>query len=540
MLERFKKPKYLILGILILALFLRIINFSFPFFTSDEARIAHRASILAKSGKDELGRNSPLIFNSLKDYQLPLTSYLTALGVLIIGKSNFGVKIPFTLASIGIVYLTYKISQLLDRNFFLPIFSALILTFSPVLIFLAKIPNDAIVLSFLITLLFYLLIKEKQNWILLSMVIILSFFVSKSSFFVVPPFVIFTLFFENKNLSKKIKVKISILCLALAAGGILFFLRIPQSQRSFLENNFPIFSDVTIQNGINRSRGQGLESGWPSFLEKILFNKSHILSIALLQWLSNLAPGIYFGQFDKSGINNFTQMGALAKILIIPFVLGLIHLIRNGKKQTRFILVYCFILTFPASFIYPYFSSNLVVLTLPFVAIVTSFGLINIKRPFLIFIIMLMVLEVTLNLLYIYPEVKNTNSLRPFWIKELAEDISSLEPMQKIALSDDIVSDDIVPFLGWFSSNQMLTSYSNVEYPYKFRQSNIRGIKIIGSENIFDACREKSSSKKYDKVFVSNRDKDKIKVLNIKTTRSFKDNFGKEIAFLLDRGLCIK
>ena len=70
-----------ILGIIIfLAFFIRVYNLPFPAFTADEARIAYRGYTLANLGKDEMGRTFPVIFNSLSDYQLPVTSYLAAFG----------------------------------------------------------------------------------------------------------------------------------------------------------------------------------------------------------------------------------------------------------------------------------------------------------------------------------------------------------------------------------------------------------------------------------------------------------------------------
>src|SRR3989344_5903755 len=109
MLENFKKPAYLIFSLLIFVFLLGIINFSFPAFTSDEARIAYRAFALSNYGKDELGRNWPLVFNSQIDYQLPATSYLAALGVFLFGINDFWVRIPFNILGLGIIFLTYKI-----------------------------------------------------------------------------------------------------------------------------------------------------------------------------------------------------------------------------------------------------------------------------------------------------------------------------------------------------------------------------------------------------------------------------------------------
>lgn len=524
-----------LLLVIIAAFFIRVTNLSFPAFTSDEARIAFRGYTLATSGRDELGRFLPLLFNSLTDYQLPAVSYIAALGEIIFGKTDFGVRIPFIMSGVGLIILTYKISKLVSQRKSFWVVSALVLIFSPALIFLSKFPNDSIVLAFFMTLLFYLLIKDKPNIILIIFVLILLLTVSKFAWFIITPFVMFTLHFYQNNLSKGAKIKLSIFSLFLAIVAVGFYLQVPQSSRSFLENNLSTFSDMTIKNGINKLRGQGLESGWPNYLEVILFNKTHFLVVGFLKWLSNLQLGIYFGQFDKTGHLGFSQMGALNKILIIPFIGGLVYLIRKGRKKERLLLAYFIILTFPAIFNIPNSSQILIVLTIPFAALVIAFGFMQFNRTISLLIILAMVLEVGLNLLYLAPEEKNTNLLRPNWVRGITQDVYSQSINNKTAVSDDVVN-DIVTFIEWYNPVDARAGYLDVPNPYKFRQSNIKNIKIIGSDNKLYSCREND----YDKVFVSRRDMDRIKDYDTGVVKTYQDGLNQEVAYLLEKGLCIR
>src|SRR3989338_8255752 len=84
----------LLLVLIALAVFLRVYNFSFPAFTTDEARIAFRGYELYHNGVDELGRKLPFLFNSPDDYELPLVSYISALGTGFFGKSELGARVP--------------------------------------------------------------------------------------------------------------------------------------------------------------------------------------------------------------------------------------------------------------------------------------------------------------------------------------------------------------------------------------------------------------------------------------------------------------
>lgn len=529
------KTSFLLLFLIALAFLLRVINFNFPFFTTDESRIVFRGYSLSISGRDELGRFLPLLFNSLTDYQLPAVSYIAALGEIVFGKTDFGARIPFIMLGIGLIILTYKISKLFSQKKIFWVVSTLVLIFSPALIFLSKIPNDSIVFVFFITLLFYLLIKDKPNIFLIIIVIFLLMTVSKFAWFVTPSFVIFTLLFYQQNLLKGIKIKLSIFSLFLATIVVALYLQVPQSSRSLLENNFSIFSDLSIQNGINKLRGQGLESGWPNFLEVALFNKTHFLVVGFMQWLSSMQPSIYFGQFDKTGQLGFSQMGALNKILIIPFIWGLVYLIRKGNKKERLLLAYFIILTFPAIFNIPNSSQILIVLTIPFAALVISFGFMQFNRILSLLIISVMVLELGLNLLYLAPEEKNTNLLRPNWARGITQDVYSQSINNKTAVSDDVL-DDIVNFIEWYNPVDVRAGYLDVPYPYKFRQSNVGNIKIIGSDNKLYSCKEND----YDKVFVSRRDRDRIKDDDIGVVKTYQDGLKQEVAYLLQKGLCIR
>ena len=155
--------KYKLWLLILVAIMLRSLDISYPAFTPDEARITYRGFTLATTGEDELGRRFPLIFNGAEDYQFPLVSYITSLGVLIFGKSDLGVRIPFVLIGVVLIFLTYKNALFLTGDKKFGYLASLLVAFSPPLIFLSKIPNETIVLTTLITFLFYLLTREKMN-----------------------------------------------------------------------------------------------------------------------------------------------------------------------------------------------------------------------------------------------------------------------------------------------------------------------------------------------------------------------------------------
>lgn len=471
----------------------RFADLSYPTFTADEARTAYRGFTIATEGKDEFGRVYPMVFNGSQDYQLPTASYLTALGVSIFGKSDLGARFPFIVIGTAIVFLVYKIGLFLFDNKKGAFYSALLAASSPPLIFLSRVPNEIIILTFLFSLLFYLLVKEKLNPVtfLLSGVLL---FTSKYAWFILPPFVFLTLFFcrEGLHLREKIKISVFILLISVAAAGL--FLQIPQSGRSLTENNFTLLSDITIKNGVNRLRGQGIESGWPAITGKIFFNKLTMFPVGFLHWFSNISPNVYFGQLDLSGKFSFLGLGAWAKFLIFPAAYGLYILIKGQQKKLKLILLYIPILTFPALFVYPNFSPELVILTLPFTSFVIAFGLLQMRKKWVAFILFFTIAEVMINLIYKAPDIKNTNNLRPSWIKQIVTDVQTQSKSNQVILSDDLVS-DTAPYIGWYSDFIPSQGYLNVGFPYRVRQSLMGNIVLQGYSEEIDLCgtREKRS-----------------------------------------------
>lgn len=528
--------KKLILLIIIAGLLIRLINFNFPYFTADEARLGFRAYTLSKTGTDELGRKFPLIFNSLDDYQLPLTSYLTAAGVIIFGKSDLGVRIPFIFLGVLIVWLTYLISKELNLSKGVRLLSSLIVAFSPILIFVSKTPNETVLLTCLFQLFFYLLISKKNNIFTVVLVSVLLTLTSKIAWFILPPFTAFTLFFFQKDFSTKSKV-IVLISFLMAIMSIIVFLEIPQAKRSLVENNFSIFSDLSIQNGINRLRGQGIASGWPPILDKLFFNRGQFFIVGFLNWLAALNLNVFFGEFDRTSQFGFVGLGAWPKVLIIPFIFSLFKIFKKFDEKMIIALGYLGIFTFPILFIKNGHAPNIAVITLPFMGILIAFGLLGINRLFKICIISFAVLEVFANLFALSPQLKSTNDLRPAWVDKIVlAGFAGSKKTSKIVYSEDIVS-DITSFIDWYGPVKSDLQYSNIDFPYRFRVYNQSNFRIIAHEDRFYSCGLTNP----DSILVSSKDLAKIRK-NFETSvdNTFKDSMGNKVAFKLKPGICIK
>lgn len=518
------KSSSLLFLLLFFAFIVRLLPIDFPKFTAEEARIAYRGYSLVTTSKDELGRSHPLLFNSLDDYQPPAVSYITAAGVKVFGKSDFGVRIPFILIGTAVILLIYKIAKYFSPNPSFWLISSFVVALSPPLIFLSKTPNEIIVLTFIFTLLFYLLINNKK--LLFTIItIIAAVFISKLAWFILLPFVFFTLHIFQKKLDIQRRLLLIGATALIIIVVVSLFLSVPQAKRSLLENNFSLFNDVTIKNGIDKLRGQGIESGWPALLDRLLFNKTHFLFTGFLHWLSNLNPAIYFGRFDETGLTSLSFIGAFPKILLIPAILGIF---------STSVFLYLPLLTFPSLFIYPKLSLELITLTVPFLALVIAFGFMSFNKRVTGIILFLMVFEMIINIYNFSAEYKNTDDARPAWIKAVSIAVFNSSNEYPTAISDNVVS-DVVPFINWYTTIDLKNYPSNVRWPYKFRQYSLENIKIIGSDDKFRTC----GKDEHRTVFVSKRDLSRIQdVFEVKASKSYQDSLGEDKAYFLSNNLC--
>lgn len=525
----YKSSLLLLSVILVLSLVIRLFDLSNPFLTVDEARLAYRGYTLSNFSQDELDRSLPWIFNSSNDYQLPLSSYVSAAGIKIFGKSDLGVRIPFILLGVLSILLIYKIALLIRPVKKFGLFAAIVVGFSPALFFVSRIPNDVILLVFLLLLYIYLF-GRKANFFVLLLITFLSMLVSKDAWFIVLPFILVTTRLFSKKLSFTLIV--SSLLVILLVG---LFLSIPQSVRSLLENQLTIVDNLTIENGINRLRGQSIESGWSSLLSRFLFSKLHLIWVGLLHWLSYFSLSTYFGEFDMNGKLGFASLGGFSKYLIIPFLAGIFYLIKTGNFKERWFIVYLLALTFPAFFSYPNFRLELVILTLPIMAIVIALGLISLPMIISTLLIALSILDLVVNLAFPNLEIRNTNLSRPSWIKPIVRDIN---PQGKTIISDNIIADLLI-YYQWsnLDSPTGITNNLNLDYPYKFHQFQVGNISELTNGQELEEC---SLYDPKDVFLHSDNFENILEDKNVSIDKSYYDNLGNSVAVKFRRSLCLK
>lgn len=525
------KAKKALIYILLLAFLVRIFPLSFPPLTAEEARVAFRSYVLITEGKDELGRDLPFLFNSSTDYQLPLTSYVTAIGIKLFGKNELGARILFVVLGTLIVYFVYLNSKKFLALERFNLLAAILTALNPSLIFLSKVPNESIILILLFSILFQLLVTEKTNIFFIGIVILLLIATSKTAWFILFPFICLSIFVHKKSITKNELFPVVFSLIFLTVSVYIFFL-IPQAKRSFMENNFTLFTDQSVLTSINRLRGQGIESGWPGIMEKILFNKFQTIIIGMLNYLGHYSPGIWFGWFDIKGIYSFVLTGLVSKVLVIPFLFGLYLLIKRDLKKLLILFLYFVFFSVPAVFQYPNISHSYLILTVIVFIFISTFGLFSLSNRFQNIFVVLVLIEILFIYAFIDFQITNLNEVRPSWIFHVIKDVSQRN--ESLALSDNITS-DFASYYKWHTEFKPSDDFKEIIFPYKIG-AGLKNLYIIGSKTRIGEC----ELGYVENVYLSEKEHKKIKENTKKTPDIvFKNNRGKDSVFYY-KNLCLQ
>jgi hypothetical protein len=467
------KDKWLLI-ILLLGFLLRVININFPSFTADEARVAYRGFTLISTGQDELGRSFPIIFNSMEDYKLPLVSYITALSELVFGKNDFGARFIFIIIGSLIPILAYKIAEFFNKDQKFKVTVALLTAFSPPLIFLSKTPNEYIPLLFLITLLIYeqLFLKNKIAIILLVLLILLT------SFWGIVLALLLITFFGFYFTEYKKNLPFYGVAYSLILVISFYYLKLPQSKLSLI-SEMSLFSSLTISNGINQVRGEGLLSGWPAPFQRVLFNKLFVSLVGLVNFFSAFSPSYFFSRFSETALFGFTTLGLWPKITLIPAILGVYLLLKKSKKIDLLIVGLLISCSIPVILSYP-INITLIVLMIPFLAIIIARGVRFLPQWSLPIIGLAFFAELLVNISNTGFEIKKSNEIRPGWIARVTQDIDQDSKSYQVVILDNITS-DMVTFIEW-NNKSLYNSYYKGGMPYKYSQSELPNIKVVNDD----------------------------------------------------------
>src|SRR3989344_4403308 len=261
----------------------------------DEASIGYNAYSITTDLKDEWGETLPLHFRAFGEFKLPVYIYSVAILTKLFGVSEFSLRFPSVLFSLGTILAVYFLVTRITKNEKIGRLSSFLLTVSPWLFIFSRTGYEAMAgLFFFLSFVYYLLFNEgKKVNILLTLVFAIVSFYSYNSFRILIPifFGVWFLkvyFFDKEKIKKPIFGIFAIIIFALSlipvvklyrfdAGAVRITTVGIKEPRVFVANYFSHFGyDFLYKNGDINDRsqipcwGQLYFVGFPFFLMGIV------------------------------------------------------------------------------------------------------------------------------------------------------------------------------------------------------------------------------------------------------------------------------
>lgn len=335
-----KRIIYLILVLIVfLGGFLRIYNLSGspPSLNWDEVAWGYNAYSISETLKDEYGKVLPVFTRSFDEYKSTLPLYLMIPSIKVFGLNEFGVRFPSALMGTLAIVLIFLLARQIFKDERIALVSSFVFAIEPWAVHLSRVYCDANEALFFLLLGFLLFLYSKKRHYLLPFSVLsfmLSMYTYNANKLLIPLFLSALIVLNAGNLrqySKKVlKVSLSILILflfafvvlaftgqALArAGSTNIFILWPRTQvLQFLIEKHPVsgLADFLLHN-------QFFYFVWEVIGRFFAYFSPHNLFLREPQEPSTIMVGnSIFHPFE-----------------FIPWVIGLIYIMRNIKKHKEF------------------------------------------------------------------------------------------------------------------------------------------------------------------------------------------------------------
>ena len=373
------KKNILIIIILLIGIFFRLFKLeSLPdSYTPDEVAQAYTAYSLLQTGKDEWGHSWPLSLQSFGDFKPPLQTYLIIPFVKLFGLRPIAFRLPNAIMSSAAILVTYLLAFKLLKNKTVAIMSALLLSVSPWHLPMSRLALEANIPIFLIPL--SLLLLPNKKYVLAGIILGLSTFSYHSAKIFVPLMLVLTnLFILRQHPSTK-KNMFTI--------TVVIFLLL----NFFTGQNNSRTSDIIISNptdswqSVSATRFQISQNGLPDIITRLFKNKLTYISTTFTKnYLSYFSPQFLItngaGEQTYGMIPDFGVIG-LACFIGLIFAIVTVRSAKQ-KRYIYFLLGLIVISVIPASLSKGYLSANRASVMMPYIQIVSAYGLYQLFKKF--------------------------------------------------------------------------------------------------------------------------------------------------------------
>lgn len=344
-----------LLGIFILALVLRLVLLGQnpPSLNWDEVSHGYNAYSILKTGSDEWGQVLPWAnFRAYGDYPLPLYMYFSMPGILLLGLTNFSIRLPSALLGSLLVIVTYFLAFEVFQNRKLSLVSAFLAAISPWSFFTSRQVLQSTPAVFFLALgvwLFFKGIKDKRYFIVLGTLSLgLSAYAYHNTRILAPVFFIILIYlFRNELIKKWRNFAVSVIV------ATIFFVPLAFVLTSTSGTARSLWVGILDQGAINRIDEARGASTLPPPLPKIIYNKvSYSAEMFAQNYIGYFSP-IFLG-FEGGTQYQFSipGFGIIYPVSLIFFYIGLINFIfcfRRAEPRKKFILIWFLLAPIPAA-----------------------------------------------------------------------------------------------------------------------------------------------------------------------------------------------
>lgn len=399
-----KKPLFILLLILILAICLRVYRLtSLPMY-GDELTMVYDTYSILKTGKDATGQAFPITFK-MGAGRPGGYIYFSLPFVALLGPTEWGVRSLSIISSVGIIIILFFLgNKLFGGKSRVGLFASALAALSPWDIYLSRGGFEAHFALFLALLGITTFVYKKYFvWALTWGVAIHTYPTFKLT---LPLMGIILLWFSDYK--TVIKNKIFVLSLMVIAVCAFFTVRetlMGVSEARFMSLN--LFSDQNIKQiiiqDVNMER---YSSDLPKIIKPVFINKQIEYGRLLLKnYISNLSPQFLFVTGDGIPRHNPGEMGMLYLAEIPLIFLALVNLFTKDKR--KFILLVLWILITPlATMFFPETHALRNGLMLPALIILSAYGFYllpkNVK-PLIIFCLVIQLIYILIRIYYVAP-----------------------------------------------------------------------------------------------------------------------------------------
>ncbi len=283
----------------------------------DEVSNGYNAYSILKTGRDEYGNFLPLVIRSFGDYNPVLSAYLLIPSIAVFGLNEIGVRLPSALLGTLTVLLTYFLVLKLLRSRRIALLSSFLLAISPWHLQFSRYDHEAIFMVFFGILGVVLFLHSSKNLRLLIASTV-SFGLALNSYqgakIWIPVFLmVIFLFYRKEVLAFKYKLIYPFII--------------------FLIFCLPII--LNFKNSLIRGQSVGI------------LGTQKPLETFITGYLSHYNPNFLFTNGDNIGRHSVPGMGELYVFEMPLIALGLLFLIRQNTKASKFILAWLLIAAIP-------------------------------------------------------------------------------------------------------------------------------------------------------------------------------------------------